>query len=171
MGFAAFKSTYVWKSGLKWTRRRKQSRPKQFTDSMQLFSQRPFIQLPLTVLSPSFMCVCPSALCRGWLLQRQSQDQKESAAAQHRRSTMINEFVLSVSPASCLPRSLVIKLPLVNVLNTDWWMIMANEGLLWLLLPPSQFSQCKAKTFTRLLLTCIEFRLAVFPLKWSLWFH
>lgn len=32
---------------------------------------------------------------------------------------MINEFVLSVMPASCQPRSLVIKLPLVNVLNTD----------------------------------------------------
>lgn len=38
---------------------------------------------------------------------------------QRHSSTMINEFVLSVRPASCQPRSLVIKLPLVNVLNTD----------------------------------------------------
>lgn len=68
-----------------------------------------------------------------------------STAAQLRRSPMINEFVLSVRPASCQPRSLVIKLPLANVLNTDWWMSMANEGLRWLLFPPSQFSQCGGK--------------------------
>lgn len=53
-------------------------------------------------------------------------------------SPVINEFVLSGRPASCQPRSLLIKLPLANVLNTDWWMSMANEGLLWLL-----YSHCR----------------------------
>lgn len=32
---------------------------------------------------------------------------------------VINEFVLSGRPASCQPRSLLIKLALANVLNTD----------------------------------------------------
>lgn len=66
---------------------------------------------------------------------------------------MINEFVLSVRPASCQRRSLLIKLPLANVLNTDWWMSVANEGLLWLLWPPPQPG---LPTYTRLLLTVLN---------------
>lgn len=73
--------------------------------------------------------------------------ERGSTAAQLRRSPMINEFVLSVRPASCQPRSLVIKLPLANVLNTDWWMSMANEGLRWLLFPPPSFLSAEGNLY------------------------
>jgi len=84
--------------------------------------------------------------------------ERGSAAAQHHGSLMINEFVLSVMLAFCQPRSLLIKLPLVNALNTDWWMSMPNEGLLDFCIPapPPPFFLCERKTYTRVLLTRIE---------------
>lgn len=58
----------------------------------------------------------------GRVLQQQSPDQGgrgRGSTAPSPPPPVINEFVLSVRPASCQPRSLLIKLPLANVLNTD----------------------------------------------------
>lgn len=106
------------------------------------------IQLYLTVLSPELSLGVSLRVTPAATIGRSSRERGErrrSSTAPSPPLPLINEFVLSVRPASCQPRSLLIKLALATVLNTDWWMSVANEGLRWLLCPLSQFSGSEGK--------------------------